>query len=334
MATTQKTKTPPAVAEISTPNVRSRNFSEEDAVAADQANIVLSGSPRDLIHRAAEGMRDMSRLWLATGYALLKARSETENGQFKKYLQAVNIPEQRAYEAIAAANLYTRSTPEQRVQLFSLGKSQATLLATAEPEVVEELLSDKEIHLDGVSVRQLRERIRNLESAVETEQRKVEAEKQRTKAVESRLRLYTHEAEKSKSPLLPATTARRLLALAHVGRIEANLEFLWRDFEKETSESQLPESNLRIEAVYFAALGVAAAACKLAADMRVVAPELPNTLTPAHWLGDDETAKWLSISQQIVSDEHLARVEAEQDKNSEPAKRGVGRPRKQTEAKS
>jgi hypothetical protein len=199
-------------------------------------------------------MRDMARIYLATGYALLKAQGEVEDGMFLQYLDDAGIPKQRAYEAIAAAKLYTRATPEQRKILCDIGKTKATLLAQAEPEVVNALLEDDKLKLDGVSVRQLREYIKTLESDLEdTEKSKEQAARNFQDDIDERNSAISRlqETRYQNPEFTPATNLIRQKARALADHIVAALEQLSK-LTAEVIDNNPPEAEMQLAALWFA----------------------------------------------------------------------------------
>ena len=106
-----------------------------------------------------------ARLAVESGYLLLSVKAELAHGEFEAAIAETGLSSQRASELMRMAK-FTTSLPEaQRADMLSMPKSKVLLLASADPSVIEDLLNDEEDgDLDALSVRELRQRIRDLQA--------------------------------------------------------------------------------------------------------------------------------------------------------------------------
>jgi len=311
------------------PDVRTFEFTQEDEAVALSEGFFLPDSPRDLLNGVKLADQAASRSFIHSGYALLKAKKLLPHGQFLLFLEQEGYPRQRAHELMVIGKFCTRATPEQRKQMCFFGKAKAALLASADPEVIENLLEEPDECLNGLSVRQLRDRIRALESAVDKEKARADTAEQKASSAENRARLLTHRMDQQNdTPFQPATVQRRALCIAHEERVEINLNTLRQDFEQEVEEGHFTEADERITAIWYAACLIAAKACHLVDFIRGVAPDLPDEITLAHAFSPEETQRWLTQRHLIHTEENAFRAAKQLEAGGELPKRGRGRPRK------
>ena len=151
--------------ESKSPDVRTIDFSPADAEAAQQMGIVIAGPAADRLNRAVISYNMAARLAVEAGFLLLSVKSELDHGEFAVALEDAGLSKQRASELMRTAKFVTSLPESQRIQMLSLNKSKVLALASADASVIEDLLDDdSDVDLDALSVRDLRQRIRELEA--------------------------------------------------------------------------------------------------------------------------------------------------------------------------
>lgn len=120
-------------------------------------------SAEERIDRAARNMNNVVKYMLAAGIDLMSLREECDHGLFLKLLAERGIERRSAYRAIQYAQFMLALPEQERKKLLAYPKSHVLALASADPEVVEDLLQDDEIDLKSLSVRELRETIKDLD---------------------------------------------------------------------------------------------------------------------------------------------------------------------------
>jgi len=203
--------------EVATANVRTSahlDFTESDASAAQSLGIVISGSAQDRITRAVLAYNQAARMAVEAGYLLLSVKAEVGHGQFEGGVEELGLTRYRAAELMRQAKFITTLPEAQRAEMLALPKSKVLALASADPEVIEQLLEDGDVSdLDDLSVRGLRQRIRELEAGVTdiaVQRDKAEAD---LKALEKKQRRAERDAEDQVVPLVVADARAELAAL-------------------------------------------------------------------------------------------------------------------------
>lgn len=141
-------------------------FTEADSLAATSLGIVLSGALDERISRAVYAFNNATRYAVEAGYLLLSVKAEVEHGQFAAGIEELGLSSQRASELMRMAKFATTLPEERRAEMLMLPKSKVLELAAADAAVIEDLLADAEgADLNTLSVRELRQRIRELEAA-------------------------------------------------------------------------------------------------------------------------------------------------------------------------
>ena len=110
--------------------------------AIDPFAMVLDLPADALVGRAVQALNAAEQLGIGAGLCLLKAKELClpESGKFEKYLNDVGIPNQRAYELMAIADVLQRATPEDRKRLMQQPKTTLIGLARMDDEVRQQLL--------------------------------------------------------------------------------------------------------------------------------------------------------------------------------------------------
>ena len=144
--------------------VRTFEYTAEDAEVAKQLGILVDASIDDRITRAVVSYNMAARLAIEAGYLLLSIKAEVDHGQFGEALESMEMTRQRAAELMRMAKFTTMIPQERRSELMVMPKAKVLVLASADPEVVEELLEEGgDVNPADLSVRALRSKVRELE---------------------------------------------------------------------------------------------------------------------------------------------------------------------------
>lgn len=203
--------------EVVAANVRTSGhleFTESDANAAASLGVIIGGSTADRITRAVTAYNQAARLAVEAGYLLLSVKAEVDHGQFDGGIAALGLTRQRASELMQMAKFTTSLPDSQRAEMLALPKSKVLALASADPEVIQQMLEDGDVSdLDDMSVRGLRQRIRELEANstdLVVQREKAEAD---LKAMEKKVRRAARDEEDMVVPLVVADVRAELAAL-------------------------------------------------------------------------------------------------------------------------
>lgn len=146
-------------------------FEISDNVVAFAAGlgVDLSGSAEERVDNAAQHMNRSQRHMLATGLLLASVKSECQHGEFMTLIEARGFEERSAQRAMQYAQFVLSRPEAERVRLLETPSSKVLALASADPEVIEDLMKGgDDSDLNTLSVRELRQRIREL-VAVQTD---------------------------------------------------------------------------------------------------------------------------------------------------------------------
>lgn len=140
---------------------------EADTMAATTLGIALSGTVEERIGRAVYAFNNATRYAVEAGYLLLSVKSDVEHGQFESGIEGLGLNRHRASELMRMAKFATALPEERRAEMMQLPKSKVLALAAADPEVIADLLENPgDVDALGeLSVRELRQRIRDAEAA-------------------------------------------------------------------------------------------------------------------------------------------------------------------------
>lgn len=123
----------------------------------------VSGSVDERANQAAEHMNRSQRHMLAAGLLLASIKAECEHGQFTALVEERGFEERAARRAMQYAHFVCSRPEAERLRLIELPRSKVMEIAGADPAVVQALLEDGAEDIDTLSVRKLRDRIRELE---------------------------------------------------------------------------------------------------------------------------------------------------------------------------
>lgn len=138
------------------------------------------------LDRAAQNLSRSVQYMLASGLDLLSIRSECEHGDFMELLESRGFGKDMAYRAITYAQFAVSLPETERNKVLALPKTKVLALATADPEVLQDLFEDEEKfeELAALSVRDMRVAIRTANAKVSdlsTQNETLERERDRLK---------------------------------------------------------------------------------------------------------------------------------------------------------
>lgn len=202
---------------LATANVRSiehLEFTNFDASAAESLGIVVGGSAADRITRAVTAYNQAARMAVEAGYLLLSVKTEVGHGQFGDGVESLGLSRYRAADLMRQAKFITSLPEAQRAEMLALPKTKVLALASADPEVVQQLLEDGDFSdLSDLTTRGLRQRIRELEAQttdLSVQRDKAEAD---LKAAEKKTRRAARDEEDAVVPPVVADLRAELAAL-------------------------------------------------------------------------------------------------------------------------
>lgn len=199
------------------------SFTDADQVAAQQLGILIGGALQDRISRAVAAYNMAARLAVEAGYLLLSVKSDLAHGEFDAGLVALGLSSQRASELMRMAKFATALPEGRRAELLNLPKSKVLALASADAEVIAELLEDGDVtDLEGLSVRELRQRIRDLQAGhvdLSVERDTLEAQRD---GLAKQLKRRAADAEDAYVPMVVADQRAELAALVKKAELSVN----------------------------------------------------------------------------------------------------------------
>ncbi|HEX7866563.1 MAG TPA: hypothetical protein VF555_16525 [Variovorax sp.] len=160
----RQAQTSPAVVESD--NVVGFEISDNVVAFAADLGVDLTGSLEERADHAAQHMNRSQRHMLAAGLVLASMKADCEHGEFIALIEARGFEERSAQRAMQYTQFVLSRPEDERRRLLETPSSKVLALASADPEVIEDLLKGGgESDLNTLSVRELRQRIRELEAA-------------------------------------------------------------------------------------------------------------------------------------------------------------------------
>jgi hypothetical protein len=189
-------------------------FTEKDTAAAQQLGIVIGGALADRISRAVVAYNMAARMAVEAGYLLLSVKTDLPHGEFEAGIQSLGLAPRRANELMQMAKFATALPEGQRAELLNLPKSKVLALAGADAEVIADLLEDGSVSdLEGLSVRELRQKIRELQAAQVSASVDHDTLKSERDGLAKQLKRRAADAEDDYVPLVVADQRAELAAL-------------------------------------------------------------------------------------------------------------------------
>jgi hypothetical protein len=289
-------------------------LTDADLEVATALGITFTGSIEDELNKIVQAQNSIAGLTLASGYMLLKVKTEVEHGEFDDKLKAFGIPRQRASELMRISKFYTSLPEEKRQQVYRLGKSKRQMGEMADMAVVQDILDDPEAGIGELSVREMRRKILELEGKLANANAKIEADDSRIRRLESKqfITQFEHETEAVREECL------QLQATCEIG-----LNGLLMQFNEATNSLETPEKQLRIEHAYIATVVATSRALELVEHMRKAGYTLPERIKGEHILTPEESARWVHDYPMLESAHSAKQVKREVDReNAKEGKRG------------
>ena len=314
------------------PNVRNElSFGQADSDLAAYLGLNLAATTAVRAEQAVTAYNLATRHMVEAGLLLASVKAELTQEAFMALLDERGMAFQRAYELMRGAALAARLPVEQREQVLALSKSKVIALANASAAVVEAMLEDGEVDIDLIGVRELRQRIRDLEAnladtTVQRDTAEAEAE-----AAKKKLAKKPSDRE-DQVPQVVADIRAELMALVHQAELAIESIALlgpelmaliggpvgvWADPTLRQAISGVGHLGLLVD-------GLVKRLCDALVDGSAE-PAVRSYLTQREIL---ETAKaWASITAQHQHEKALREWEREQERP-----RGKGRPSAKPEA--
>lgn len=142
------------------------SFGDPERSMARQMGINLEASADVRTEQAVFAQNVATYNLIQAGLLLSSVKDEMEPAAFEALLAARGLTKRRAYELMQGASFCARLPDGDRDEVLHLKKSKVLALASAEPEVVQAMLDDDEVDIGAMSVKAMRERIRDLQAAV------------------------------------------------------------------------------------------------------------------------------------------------------------------------
>lgn len=298
-------------------------LTQEDAQAAEEIGIVMSGPIADRINRAVHAHNMAARLAVEAGYLLLGIKAELAYGEFERGVESMGLAPQRARELMTTARFVTSLPSERRAEILMLPKTKVLMLANADTEVLADLIDSPDSDVHGLSVRELRARIKELEADAGKRTKRLEAELEHRDAVIQKLK--KKEVQREFDPL---THMVRDECLAYQAGVEINLQSLQALFEEVKKDGHdAPEWDLRLQQIWFATHAVAARATALLEHVQATVPvAMPEQAATPNMLTPDEVMRWTLEWETMMSKAKVAAA-TRADLRAQEGPRGVGRPK-------
>ena len=298
-------------------------LTDADAQAAAEIGVVMSGTLEDRIGRAVQAHNMAARLVVEAGYLLLGVKAELAHGEFERGIESMGLAPQRAREMMTTARFVTSLPADKRQEVLLLPKTKVLMLANADTEVLADLIDSPDSDVYGLSVRELRARIKELEAEAGKRTKRLEAELDHRDAVIQKLK--KKEVQREFDPL---THMVRDECLAYQAGVEINLQSLQALFEEVKKDGHdAPEWDLRLQQIWFATHAATARATALLEHVRATVPmDMPDQAATPNMLTPDEVMRWTLEWETMVS-KAKAVAAHRADLRAQEGPRGVGRPK-------
>lgn len=150
------------------PSVRGFDDLDKVVTLAGELTINVESSTEELLDRGIKKTNSALRLVVEAGVNFLMAKSKVPHGEFEKLIKKKGVSSQRVSEAMNMARFAAKLPAKQRNSMLSMHKTKAQMLAHTDPEVIENLVDEDTDgqfeEINALSVRDLRNRIRQLEA--------------------------------------------------------------------------------------------------------------------------------------------------------------------------
>lgn len=198
-------------------------FTEQERALAAALGVDIDGSVDSRLSIAAGKTNEALRLVIEAGVIFLSVKSDVAHGQFLPHLVQIGVSSQRANECMAFARSMALLPADKREALMLLPKSKAMLLAGVDIEVLDDFLEAGDLtDLNGLSVRELRQRIRDLQAGHVDLSVKHDTLAAQRDGLAKQLKRRSAEAEDAHVPMVVADQRLELAALIKKAELSVN----------------------------------------------------------------------------------------------------------------
>lgn len=150
---------------VKSSNVATFELNETTLALAARFGLNLADAKDARVDRAAQNMNRSLHCMIAAGLDLASLQADCEHGEFLALIEERGFEKTGAYRAINYTQFLLSRSEEERERLLNMPKSKVLALASADSAVIDDLLAEGEDgDLDALSVRELRQRIRDLQA--------------------------------------------------------------------------------------------------------------------------------------------------------------------------
>lgn len=312
----EKTQLPAAQAEL-------RNVAKFDVDAL--LGLPAEASPDELLDLGVQAFNN-SGIWMArAGRCFSRLRNVAkQDGGFLKALESRGIQKDHAYRAMQLADFIGQLPEAEAKKMSAIPYTKALALAQADPELVQELTDSGDLDaITTLSVRELRTRLKKLESQNATLETKLEAKSASYEKLKGHLE---HRHDHLQMPEFAAVTREESAALTEkmMACLSSIDELAKVNLFVERDEPDAEKFQIKAAAtLYFTLLPIIAQGEDLLRELANVYPDIANGVTFESQLSKPEAKHYLKARAAIL-EEHAKEAknrDAERE-NAKPGKRG------------
>ena len=209
----KKTDTTDAIVKVD--NVGKFELTDAALALATRFGLNLADAKEARVERAAQNMNRSMHAMVAAGLDLASLQADCEHGEFLALIQERGFEQRGAYRAISYTRFLLSRSDAERELLLTMPKSKVLALAGADASVIDDLLAEGEDgELGALSVRELRERLRQREAdLVDLTVEKEAAEVARDDAVKKLNRHHRRDEDDTGVPVVMADLRAEFAAL-------------------------------------------------------------------------------------------------------------------------
>ena len=214
---------PAAAAQAETAQVVRFEISDNVIGFASGLGVDLKAPLEERADLAAQHMNRSQRHMLAAGLLLASMKNDCQHGEFLTLIEERGFEERAAQRSMQYAQFVLSRSDEEREFLLGQPQSKVLALASADEAVIESLLADGDGDLDSLSVRALRQRIKDAEAqladmAVERDTAQAERD-----GLAKKLKKRNRDAEDHEgTPIVIADIRAEVAALVKKGELSAD----------------------------------------------------------------------------------------------------------------
>lgn len=299
-------------------------FGQPEADLATYLGLDLGASLGMQVERAVSAYNQATRSMIEAGLWLGSVKQQLSRDDFLALLEQRKLTLPRAYELMRGATLAARLSPDQRDMVLAMPKTKVMALADASKVVVEAMLADDEVDIDLLSVRAMRQRIKDLEAELTDEA--VRRETAETEAKGLRKKLDKEETREDKVPVvvadlradLMANVRKAELAIESIGQLAPQLVELIGGPASDWADPTLRQAVSGVAHLGLLADGLLGRLCTALPDG--TAEPLPRSFLTQQEIAETAEA-WARLVGKHLHEQALRKHEREQKRP-----RGRGRP--------